>query len=267
MILKHLLAALCLVALVHAPAWAGQAVLAPAADALAREVQAGLERMDRALAQAAGELAAHDLAGPEARGILRGLLDQCPVAIDVCTVDLQGRIVAMEPEAYRDLEGADISGQEQVRLLWRTRRPVMSQVLRTVEGVEAVDLEHPVLDKAGGLRGSVSVLFRPDALLAAALGAIAPAPGLEPWAMDALGRILYDQDRREVDRLLFSDDLYRGFPELLAIGRRMLAERQGEGSYSFPAQGGRTAVTKACAWATVELHAVWWRVVVARPRP
>lgn len=46
-------------------------------------------------------------------------------------------MVAIEPEAYHQLEGSDISGQEQLQRLWHSKRPVMSQVLRKVEGIEA----------------------------------------------------------------------------------------------------------------------------------
>jgi hypothetical protein len=267
MTLGNLLAALCLTALAWGPAWAGQPTLMPAVESFAREAQASLEHLDRNLARAARDLAqSGGLAGPEAREALRALLKSSPQAIDVCAVDLQGRMVAIEPEAYRQLEGSDISGQEQVRRLWQGKRPVMSQVLRTVEGIEAVDMEHPVFNGNGDLLGSVSVLFRPEALLEAAWDKTETHQDLEPWAMDAAGRIIHDQDKHEVDRLLFSDDLYQGFPQLLAMGRRMLAEPRGGGMYSFPAQGGRQALTKDCAWATVELHGVWWRLVVARPR-
>jgi hypothetical protein len=266
MALRSLLAALCLTVLACVPAWAGQAALLPAAEAFAREAQASMARMDRNLALAARDLAqGGGLAGPKARETLRALLKACPQAIDVCTVDLGGRMVAIEPEAYHKLEGSDISGQEQLERLWRSKRPVMSQVLRTVEGIEAVDLEHPVLTDNGEMLGSVSVLLKPEAILTAAWGKTGAHRDLEPWAMDASGRIIHDQDPSEVDRLLFSDNLYQGFPELLAIGRRMLTEPGGEGEYSFPARGEQQALSKYCAWATVELHGVWWRLAVARP--
>jgi hypothetical protein len=262
---KNLLTALFITALAVGPAWAGQTDLPPAAEALAKEAQADLERVDQALAKAARDLATHDLAGREARVVLRELFKACPLAIDVCTVDLKGRMVTIEPKGYHQLEGSDISGQEQVKLLWQSKRPVMSKVFLTLEGIAAVDLEHPVLSGDGDLRGAVSLLFRPETTLAAALRKVDLGKDMEFWAMDSAGRILYNQDEHEVDRLLFSDEVYQDFPELVAMGRRLMAGPRGEGVYSLPPRGMRQAVTKACAWATVELHGVWWRVVVARP--
>jgi hypothetical protein len=261
-----LLAALCVSLWVWVPAWAGQASLAPAAEAFARQAQAELARLDQTLAEAARDLAKRGLTGAGAREALRSLSRACPVTIDICTVDLQGRMVTIEPKGFHHLEGYDISAQEQVRLLWQTKRPVMSQVFRTVEGVEAVDMEHPILGEGGELLGAVSAIFRPEALLARAWRGVDASHDMEPWAMDATGRILYDQDANEVGLLLFDDDIYLGFPELLALGRRMLAERQGQGGYSFPARGDYQPVSKACAWATVELYGVWWRVAVAQPQ-
>jgi hypothetical protein len=266
MAIKSLLAGLWLTGLwLTGPAWADQAPLPPAALAFAQQAQAELERMDLALAKAACELAPHDLTSPEARTVLRALLMACPLAIDVCTVDLQGRMVTIEPKGYHHLEGSDISGQEQVKRLWQSKRPVMSKVFLTLEGVAAADLEHPVLAGDGGLRGSVSLLFRPETTLTATLRKFYLGRDMEPWAMDSAGRILFNQDPHEVDRLLFMDDMYQDYPEVVAVGRRMMAEPRGEGVYSLPPRGMRQAVSKHCAWATVELHGAWWRLVVARP--
>ncbi len=266
MALGNLLVAACLAVLAAGPARSQEQMLVPVADAFASEAQAALKQMDDRLSEAARRLAQEGgPAGQGARDVLRALFRACPLAVDVCTVDLAGRMVAVEPESYRRWEGADISGQEQIGRLWRTRRPVMSQVLRTVEGIDAVDLEHPIMAGGDVMLGSVSVLFRPETVLAAAWNRVGSNQGLEPWAIDHAGRLVHDPDPSRIGRLLLDEGFRKDFPELGAVARRMAAEARGKGGYSLPASGGRPVMAKHCAWATVELHGVWWRLAVSRP--
>ena len=64
-------------------------------------------------------------------------------------------MLLVEPAQYCSVEGTDIGGQEQVQTLLCTRKPVMSRVFRTVEGVAAVDMEHPVIGSDGKYLGSL----------------------------------------------------------------------------------------------------------------
>lgn len=264
---KAVLALLCLSALAATtapaqdhPGWTEQMVT------LRQRVQAKLDHLDRSLARAAQGLAQSGLTGPAARRVLRELLQACPEAIDVAAVDSAGHMVTIEPAPYRHLEDSDISGQEQIARLRDSGRAVMSQVFPTVEKVDAVDLEHPVRGTDGRLLGSASLLFRPDTLLAAVVKDMAAGQTQTPeiWAMDLEGRIIYDQDPQELDRNLFSDPLYQGYPELVAMGRRIQAQPSGQGGYNFLAQGSEKVVSKHCLWDSAGLHGTWWRLVLTR---
>lgn len=264
--LKIMLAALCIISFSTASALAQDDHVAAQMTVLRSRVQARLDHLDRSAARAAQGLAQAGLTGLQARRVLEDLLKACPEAIDVAAVDPAGRMVTMEPTAYRHLEGTDISRQEHMTRLLATRGPVMSQVFRTVEKMDAVDLEQPVLGPDGQMVGSASLLFRPDALLAEVIKVLDAGQGQAPevWAMDLQGRIIYDQDPQEIDRNLFSDPLYQDFPELVALGRRIQAQPAGQGGYSFLAQGGDKVVSKQCQWDSVGLHGTWWRLVLTR---
>ncbi|MBI4799890.1 MAG: cache domain-containing protein [Desulfarculus sp.] len=264
--LKIMLASLCIISIGTTSVLAQDDQVAAQMAALRAQTQSRLDHLDRSAAGAAQGLAQAGLTGPQARRVLEDLLKACPEAIDVAAVDAQGRMVTMEPTAYRHLEGSDISRQEHMARLRDSRRPVMSQVFRTVEKVDAVDLEQPVLGPDGQMVGSASLLYKPDALLAEVIKGLATGQGQAPevWAMDLQGRIIYDQDPQEIDRNLFSDPLYQGYPELVALGRRIQNQPTGQGGYSFLAQGGDKAVSKQCQWDSVGLHGTWWRLVLTR---
>jgi hypothetical protein len=220
-------------------------------------VQAELERMDSTLSRAAAELARTGLTGPEARAILARLCQENPAAVDCAAIDRTGRMVTIEPAAYRSQEGADISQQAQVIALHRTRKPVLSTVFRAVEGFDAADLEWPVVGTDGELIGSVSILFKPEAMLRP----IAQAAKLDDlwglWAMQTDGRILYDADPQWIGAWLPTQDV--NSPRAY---RRATRERSGYGAYEELGEGSGRKEKWQLYWVTAGLHGTEWRLIL-----
>lgn len=240
---------------------------ADALKAVAPGIQAELDRLDRATATAATALASTGMTGNETRHILSRLALVSPAAIDATAVSKDGVMLTVEPAEYASAEGADISDQEQIRRLRSTQQPVMSRVFETVEGVNATDLEHPVFAPSGAYNGSASLLFRPTVLLTIAVQEALAGRSAEIFVMDTDGLMLYDRDAAEVGRYAFSDPMYAGNAELLAVAKRMQTEPEGTGSYTFAAEGSSTPVRKEVAWTSVGLHGTDWRVVAVNATP
>lgn len=222
-----------------------------------------LDKMDENLSRSANELSKTDVQNADARKILRNLCISNPYVVDCATVDLNGIMRAIEPLQYRKFEGSNISDQEQIIRLRKTGKPVLSKVFKSIEGFDAVDLEYPVISQEGKLIGSVSLLIRPESLFS---GIVSPLQlQSDVWVMQKDGRILYDPDTEEIGRMLFDDPLYKPYPQLLTLGRRIAEERTGSGSYEFPAMGGlEEPVRKEADWSTVGLHGTEWRLVVTK---
>ncbi|BAF60544.1 hydrolases of the alpha/beta superfamily [Pelotomaculum thermopropionicum SI] len=229
---------------------------------LQRDVQNELDRMDRDLAAAAGELARTGLDGEEARRILSGLAARYPYVADASTVDKNGKIAAVEPAAYHEFAGSDISGQEQVERLRETGRPVISSVFTAVEGFPALDLERPVFNRQNELTGSVSLLIRPELLFASF--AVPELQGQRPemMAVQKDGYIVYDSDSSQIGRNVFTDPFYQDYTGLPALTRRTVADRAGVGTYAPPDQPSQKQVVKRSVWTTLGLHGTEWRLVV-----
>ncbi len=225
-----------------------------------RSVQQELERIDQDLAVAAGELARTGLDGEEARRILNELAAKYPYVIDACTVDNNGTIIAVEPAAYHDFEGYDISQQEQVRRLQETRLPVLSLAFTSVEGVVAVDLEQPVFYQQKELIGSVSLLVKPEPLFAKFAASNLQQP--ETMIMQQDGYILYDTKNSQIGFNSFTDDLYQDYPELLSLARKVATDKAGLGNYTFLDESLQKQAAKRSAWTTVGLHGTEWRLIV-----
>jgi hypothetical protein len=245
---------------------------------LQRDIQNELERMDRDLSIAAGELGRTGLDGEETRRILTELAARYPYVVDACTVDKNGIMVAVEPAAYHKFSGSDISGQEQVKRLWETGRPVISSVFMSVEGFPALDLEWPVFpasnqdsyqslegrvfNRQDELIGSVSLLIKQELLFASF--AVPELQGQQPemMVMQKDGYIVYDSDTSQIGRNVFTDPFYQDFTGLSDLTRRTVAERAGVGTYTPPDQPLQKQVLKRSVWTTVGLHGTEWRLII-----
>ena len=242
------------------------AELPPILSELEKEITAELNKMDQDLAGLSGRISEKDLKATGTRKMLGDFCRSHTYAVDCAVVDHNGRMVLVVPEEYAGFEGSDISSQEQIIRLRESKTPVLSNVIKTVEGIDAVDLEHPVFSSRGEFEGSVSVLIRPETMLAAIISPVVQGMPVDVWLMQKDGRILYDPDEAEVGLMLFDDPLYKPYPQLIALGTLIARERRGTGSYEFLGKGLEKPVMKDAYWTTVGLHGTEWRLVVIHVR-
>ncbi len=230
-------------------------------------IQNEMNGLDRDLAAAAAKISGLEMAGSQARAILASLLPGRPYVVDACTIDRSARIAALEPSAFREFEGSDISQQEQVIRLFRTQKPVLSQNFRAVEGFDAADLEQPVFSADKKISGSVSVLFKPDLMAGKIIASVNTNPGFSLMLMQPDGRIIYDADAAEIGKNTFIDPLYQTYPQLLELAVKVSRATTGSGRYQFLDTGLKQNVNKEAIWDTFSLHGADWRIVLIHTIP
>ena len=258
------LACLLLVPLPLAAAGRAESGPPPILVTLHQQLTTALHKLDTDLAQAATQLAAVGLTDSAAHQILLKLCADNPAVVDCATVDLAGRMVALEPAAFKQFEGVDISQQEQVRRLHRTKKPVLSNAIRAVEGFDAVDLERPIFSPQGKLRGSVSLLIKPEALLSDIIAPAVQGMPVEVWAIQRDGRILYSPTPALTGRNVFHEPVCRPARQFHSLVRQIAATKSGAGVYDCRPQDVQTAVKKQAFWTTIGLHGTAWRLLVIR---
>jgi len=241
--------------------------LPPILSDLEKEIASELNKIDKDVASVAGRLSEKDLDTAGTRKLLGDLCRSYPYAVDCTVVGRNGKMLLVEPREYAKFEGSDISSQEQVIRLHESKKPVLSRVIRTVEGFDAVDLEHPIFSSKSELAGSVSVLLRHESMLATIIAPVVHGMPVDVWLMERDGRILYDPDEAEVGLMLFDDPMYKPYPQLIALGTLIAREKSGSGSYEFLGKGLTTPVMKDAYWTTVGLHGTQWRLVATHNRP
>jgi TRAP-type mannitol/chloroaromatic compound transport system substrate-binding protein len=236
------------------------------ADKALSQVQQDLENeislLEKDMAAAAQKISGLGLSGTETRSLLSGIADNRPYIVNVSTVNRNGKLESIEPASFRNFEGEDISHQEHVVRLFRTRQPVLSLNFKTVEGFEAADLAYPVISSNKEMIGSVSVLFKPEILLGYFISKTVAAKKFDIWSMQVDGRIIYDVDTLEIGKNLFVDPLYQSFTELVALGKEISVSPSGTGQYHFFDTGMRTSVGKQARWISLNIHGTEWRLVL-----
>ncbi len=231
---------------------------------LQSETLAVLAGLEGDLTRSARALSGKTLKGNHARKVLKKLYASNPYIIDCETVSNKGIMLVVEPSRFSSSEGADISKQAHMVTLFRTKKPVLSGAFRSVEGPEAVAFHYPVFSSPGKtFSGSVSTLFAPEYLLSRIIGPVASLQPVDISLMQTDGRMIYDIDTKQIGLNAFTDPLYQPFPEVLALVKKVAAEKEGTATYRFYRQGSQTPVVKEAHWKTIAFHGAEWRLIVA----
>lgn len=231
----------------------------PVLKSAKKAIDSTLAEIGKDLKVAAKELASVDLKGDAARKILNSLCKYRPYVIDCSIIDSNGIKIAVEPAEYRELEGADRSSLASVVSLLKTKKPEMSDVYHSAEGIHAVSIGYPIFSDKGELLGAVRMLIRHEVFLK-------PLVENKPckiWVMQKNGLIVYDADPEEIGKNIFSDDMFKPFEDLISFARTVVLSKTGAGSYDFYAGGleDKTLVQKVAAWDTAGLYGTEWRVI------
>lgn len=237
------------------------------------DLQGSLGDLDMAVAKASSDLSASGLEGDGARDVLRRLLETNSNLVEAVTFDEDGKIIVAECEGCEGGEGADISGQEHIAHVLRTKNPTFSGQFLLVEGYQGTAIAYPVFSPEGEFIGGISAILKPEELtnvlvapqLRFDISTRANITDYSFWSMHLDGLIAYDRDESQIGKNLFEDPLYHPFPSLLDLGERIVAERSGHGYYAFQvAEGDERVVTKESYWTTVGLHGREWRLIVTK---
>lgn len=241
------------------------------------DLQGSLNDLDLDVENASQALSVTGLEGTAARGVLRKLLESDSNLAQAATFSKEGKIIVAEGERSEGAEGADISRQEHIAHVLRTKTPTLSKQFLLVEGYNATALVYPVFSPQGEFIGGISAIIEPDKLMSILIASQLQSDiysqssiaitNTSFWLMDLNGLLLYDEDPSQIGKNLFEDPLYKPYPSLLElVGQRIVIERAGHGYYNFfePTEGNETIVYKECYWTTAGLHSREWRLVITR---
>lgn len=230
-------------------------------EALKTRLEAVVSILAEEADTASDRLSEGDIREDEARSVLSDLCGALSYSVDCAYINEKGVMQYIEPDAYRVYEGKDISDQSQFAKTTESGRAVFSRVFRAVEGFDALDYESPVEDEAGRKKGAVSVLMKPAGFIELALGPEMDGLPYEVMVLQTDGLILF-ADKDEIGRNVFTDPMYRDFPSLLELCRRVVKDTKGTGTYTFIARQSEEPKEKKAYWTTVDIGENTWRLLL-----
>jgi two-component system, cell cycle sensor histidine kinase and response regulator CckA len=179
----------------------------------------------------------------------------------ITRVDAAGRIVYTAP-FDRNLIGRDISYQNHVQEIMRTRKPAISDVFTAVQGYQTVALHVPVF-KGGAFRGTIAVAIDFQALARRYLEVIKIGKTGYAWVTSRDGTELYCPVPGHTGKSVFIN--CEDFPSILAMVSEMLKGRQGITTYTFDQIGSQAVKTvkKHAVYMPISLGNTFWSIVVA----
>ncbi|MDD1772892.1 MAG: cache domain-containing protein [Methanomassiliicoccales archaeon] len=224
-------------------------------------VQGQIKKVDALVSNVSMNISTLGLNGTQVRAKLIAALESNAYILDIITYDINGMVMAAEPEACRSLEGTNLSAQETVVKLLTTKMPVMSEVFSSTEGETGAVFAAPVFDADGQFIGAVSALFSASALMNGTLPHLLEGTEFAFFCAQLDGTDIYDTDTAQIGMNLITD--YVDYPEVQDIGRRLVNESTGHGTYSYLISlGDDTVVDKECYWTTVGSHGITWRLII-----
>jgi signal transduction histidine kinase len=160
-----------------------------------------------------------------------------------------------------DSVGMDLSRQPHVRELLRDHQPVVSDVFKSVEGLDAVALHVPVF-KESEFKGSVGILINFQSLANRYLDVIKIGKTGYAWVISRDGTILYTPVTGFAGKSVFA--IIKDSPSLKVVVDQMLQGRQGVAQYTFDRIGDQTVgpTTKYAVYMPVLAGNTFWSVAV-----
>ncbi len=227
-------------------------------------LQSKLLNLNNAVSDAAAKIAKSGLQGEQTRAVLNNLCKKYPYLVDCSAADPQGKMVTVAPDAYRRYEGTDTATTDASKMffaaLGEKKKPVLSNSFRAVEGIDAVVLIWPIVTARGEVLGSVSALFKPGDLVA---GTIAPAAETRVIKVNVAqtdGLVIYCSNGAETGKNLLTDERYKAFPALIAMGEKLVAQKTGTAEYTFIDDATGISVKKTVYWTTIGVDGTEWRL-------
>ncbi len=180
--------------------------------------------------------------------------------MEIARVDEKGVISDDIPDS--NAVGLDISRQKHIAALMRDHKPVISEVFRTIEGIDSIALHVPVL-QGTEFKGSVEILVDFKSLAKRYLEVIKVGETGYAWVVSREGTILYTPVPGIIGKSILETS--KDNPSSSALVSAMLQGREGTAEYTSQRIGaGQVSSTRKYAvYVPVRLGNTFWSICVS----
>lgn len=201
--------------------------------------------------------------------VLKELYSKFPEVTAFEFISIEGKIVSSAPD--RSNTGLDISRLFHIKDVLKLKKTIISKSFKSNSGEYFVALVYPVI-RGNKVHGIIAALIQTEVFIPKLLSLHPLESSFQVWVMEDSGYILYDEDPKQAGKILFSDEMYKNFPELQKFGENVVQDKWGVGHYEFFINDGAKLVHKVGAWNTLEFDFVSnkesqinWKVIITHP--
>ena len=181
----------------------------------------------------------------------------------ITRVSANGRILYTAPYNPKVIN-MNISGQDHVREILKTHKPVVSDVFQAVQGHEAVAYHVPVFEY-DDFKGSLAILIPFDVIAKCYLENLVIGETGYAWVISQSGVELYCPVPGHIGGAIFETS--KKFPAVIAMAQKMIQGKSGVATYNYDQVRGKRveSVTKHAVYYPIKLDNTIWSIAVATP--
>jgi hypothetical protein len=242
----------------QASADATKVEMAALLSAVQSNVDSEIARIANSVVYASQQLSSTGISGDQARYIISALAANSSFIIEAATQNLNRVMLVVEPEAYHKSEGKTIGEQK-----WLNPNPVgditpaMTPVIMLITNQSGCSIVAPVFDSNKVMIGTFSSIFDPQAMIDAAIQAVAPSPRYSFTASQLDGLVVYSGHPDFKGKNLFTDEsLAVNYPGVRESAQVTSKVSSGYHSYMVGSQ------QREAFWTTISAYGQQWRLVI-----
>ncbi len=226
-------------------------------SAVQSKVDTEIERIGNSVIYASQQLTTTGITGDQAREVISALAANSSYIIEAATQNLDRQMLVVEPEAWHSSEGKIIGPQK-----WLNPNPVaditpaMTPVIMLITNQSGCSIVAPIFDGDKELIGTVSSIFDPQALVAAAIQAVAKDSGYSFTASQLDGLVVYSGSPDFQGKNLFTDPSLASYTGIKESAQTTTAASSGYHAYMNGAQ------QREAYWTTISAYGQEWRLVI-----
>lgn len=229
---------------------------------MVNRIEQSLKTIDADLEKAAKDIG-KDINEPMGkRQALSNLCSGKRYVVDCVFINTRGIMETVEPQKYRKNEGKNIENQELVRRMQKDKKPLFSQIFATAEGLQGVVFQYPVFDRKKKFAGSVSLFVMPEVLVRDAIKDVKLEKGMGITVVEPSGTNVFATEPEQVRLNVLTSPQYKGYDQLHDMVRRIIAEKEGSGTYHYKKPGTDIVVRKSAIWRNISFYDNFWRIVL-----
>jgi len=230
-------------------------VLAQARNQLVDQLEQLSSNLDKTSEQLSAKL--NDPAS--ALPVIKAFREKVPGLVSCALIDKNGIAFLIVPEEFQYLKGRDLNNYSHYLKLRKEGKPVASRFFLSEEGVPAIEVLHPIMNKDGKMAGVLGAIIDPQAFLGAALKPLKLDP--EKFAVSVAqtdGWVLYSPVPEMAGVNFFRLPQYQS-AEMKKLGHTIAAEAMGQADYTAPYKGAQYTIHGE--WGTLTLYDTNWRLI------